>query len=169
VKHGKAIASSAILLAVFNAIAFTVPFTRVGSFWVGYLFAMIAILLMIGVAFIDNLSSKPLQSRFYGWPILLWASIYLAIQVVVSLLFMAVYTIPLWVAVITCLIVLTVAIFGITGIQGANNKLSEIDNHLKDKVNYIKTLEMSMTALANHCADIHLQKKADEISRTDKI
>ncbi len=172
-KHGKAIVASAILLAVFNAIVFTMPFTRVGSFWVGYLFAMIAILLMIGVAFIDNLSSKPLQSRFYGWPILLWASIYLVIQVVLSLIFMAVHTIPIWVAVITCLVFLVLVLLGITGIKSANNKLSEIDNHIKNKVSYIKALEVSITTLANDCADILLQKKliklAEKIKYSDPM
>lgn len=40
-----------ILLAVYNLIAFVLPFNRGGMFWTGYVFSMAAILLTASVGF----------------------------------------------------------------------------------------------------------------------
>lgn len=162
--HIKSILASAIVLIVFNIVAFVLPFTKGTTFWSGYIFAMISLILVIGVAYVSNSSERPLQSRFYRWPILTVAGIYAVVQLFASLIFMAVTDIPPQVAIIISVILLGVALLGILATSVASDKIQEIDNVVKPKVAYIKVLESDLSALVGQCSDSGVRKKVASLA-----
>ena len=76
----------AILLIVFSVIAFAAPFAKTGVFWMAYLFGVIAIAYQIYVFQISFNQGDDVKSKFYGFPIARVGVIYLAVQLVLSLI-----------------------------------------------------------------------------------
>lgn len=162
--HIKSILASTIVLIMFQVVAFVLPFTQGTTFWLGYIFAVVSLVLVIGVAYMSNSSEKPLQSRFYGWPILTVAGIYAMVQLVVSLLFMAVADIPSQIAVITNVVLLGTALLGVLATGAAADKIQGIDDVVKPKVSYIKMLESDISALGSQCSDPEIRKKVADLA-----
>ena len=79
----------AILLVAFIAIAFAVPFARTTVFWLGFGFAILAILFQLYIFKSAASANGDAKSRFYGFPIARIGVYYLVIQFVVSLVEMA--------------------------------------------------------------------------------
>ncbi|MGI6769732.1 MAG: hypothetical protein ACOX5E_02655 [Bacilli bacterium] len=59
----------ALLLGLFNLIAFLIPFPKGGGFWTGYVSITIAILISSVVLYII-FDKRDLKSRFYGVPLI---------------------------------------------------------------------------------------------------
>lgn len=78
-----------VVLVVYNVLAFALPFPKTGSFVVSYLFSMVAILAQIYVIRTAFYRGEGVKSKFYGFPIATLGVIYLGIQLIAGLVFMA--------------------------------------------------------------------------------
>ena len=78
-----------VVLVVYNVLAFALPFPKTAVFAVSYLFSMIAILAQIYVIRTAFYRGEGVKSKFYGFPIAKVGVIYLAIQLIGGLVFMA--------------------------------------------------------------------------------
>ena len=58
-----------ISLVCFNVIAFVIPLEKNGTFWVSYVFGMLAILLQLVVMKVAFRDGESVRSRFYGFPV----------------------------------------------------------------------------------------------------
>ena len=56
-----------IALVCFNVIAFVLPVPKNGTFWVSYVFGMLAILLQLAVIKVAFKGTESIKSRFYGF------------------------------------------------------------------------------------------------------
>ena len=100
----------AICLAVFNVITFVTPneiggvskFS--GSFWVGYIFITIAFLGQLACAFVA-FKAENLKKFFYNIPLFSISYGGLVAMLIVGSVFMAIPTLPEWVAIIVCVVI----------------------------------------------------------------
>lgn len=172
-KKTKWFAISLIALAVFNVIAFVAPLDKTLTFWVGYAFGTIAIILELLVNQKVQVAGKELKSRFYGWSLMIVASVYMTVQIMLSLLFMVASSIYVWIALIVCVICLALCGVGLIAGESAKEIIEQIDVKVKQKVFYIKSLESDLRLLSASCSDVMAKKSivdlADAIGFSDPM
>ena len=97
--------SLAAVLVAFCVIALVVPFARTAAFWVSFAFGVAAI--GIQAYTMPRAMAGNTRSKFYGFPILRISFLHLAVQLGLSLLFMALAKwAPVWVPVVLYLLLL---------------------------------------------------------------
>ena len=97
----------AIVFIVFTVIAFAAPFEKTSVFWVSFVFGLLAICFQIPL-WNKSLRGESLKNNFLGFPVLYIGIAYLIIQLIVSIIIMAVPEIPLWIAIIVDVIILAI-------------------------------------------------------------
>lgn len=148
----------AIVLAVFNVVAFLIPFVMTAGFWIGYSFAMLAIVLTAIVIFYA-LGREGMKSKFYGIPLVLLVWPYLLVQLAISLVEMSLPIIPFKYEIVLNIIVLAIVLIGLIGINVGTDEVERLDEKIKDKRLYIKSLEGDIEVLITKTPDVSLQKK----------
>ena len=94
-------ATVVLLLALFNVIAFAIPFVRTPVFWLAYAFTSAAIVAQLPLSLYAFTPKGGARDSLYGFPIAQLALVYLLAQAVVGLLCMALSVwIPLWAALV---------------------------------------------------------------------
>lgn len=151
-------AISLVVLAVFNLIAFTAPFNKTSTFWIGYIFGTIAVLLHLLVSQKTLNAGKELKSRFYGWPLMIVASIYMTVQIILSLLFMLASSIDAWISLIISALCLAICMIGMISGEGAKEIIEKTDVKVNEKVFFIKSLESDIHLLSASCNDAATKK-----------
>ena len=154
-----------IVLAVFNAVAFGIPFIQSGSFWVGYGFGTLAILQTACVG-LFVLGHENFKSRFYGIPLIsvVWA--YLTVQIAVSLVEMLIPLIPYHYGILLNVILLAFYLFGLIGMNIGKEEVERLDAKVKEKVFYIKSLEGDVEGMAARAQNAGLQKQLNALAET---
>ena len=156
-----------IIMAVYNVVIFILPFSRGGGFWTGYSFTMLAMLITTGVGyFVFDL--KGLQSKFYGIPLISVVWRYLLIQFVVGLLEIGMDYIPIsykyGIAVNT--ILLGACLVGLIAVNMTREEIERIDEKIKEKVFYIKSLQADAEGFVDKVSDESVKKVLKELAET---
>ena len=162
---GMSLAAIVIILAVFNVISFVLPFERNESFWVGYSFVTLAILLTAAVA-LFALGREGIKSKFYGAPIVLVAWTYLVVQVIVGFLEMIIPGIPYQYLLVLNVIMLGVCLIGLIGVNMGKEEIERIDAKVNEKVFYIKFLQVDVEGMASRTTDDSLKKALKDLAET---
>lgn len=161
-------------MIVFSVIAFALPFPSGGAFWMAYCFGMLALCLQIYVFEVSFAKGKEVKSKFYGFPIARIGVIYLAIQVVLSFVEMALANImPAWVALSVNIVLLALAMIGCVSADMMRDEIIRQDVQLIKNVSNMRELQSMTAALAGQCEDSELkkllQKVADEFRFSDPV
>ncbi len=147
-----------ILLVVFSAIAFVIPFPKNIVFWIAYLFGVFAILFQAYI-FRASFGDDSARSRFYGFPIARLGIYYLAAQLIVSIVEIALSKIlPVWLVVILNLLILAFALIGCITTETMRDEIVRQDGKLKKEVFNIRELQSISAALVDQCDDEDLKK-----------
>jgi hypothetical protein len=141
-----------IVVAVFNVVVFLLPFTKGGSFWTGYGFSMLAFLLTAGVG-LYAFDREGLKSKFYGVPLVILVLWYFAAQMVLGLIEMALPVIPFQYGIIVNTILLGACLVGLIAVEAAKDEIVRIDEKVKEKVFFIKSLQIDVEGLAGRAPD----------------
>lgn len=172
-KKSKWFAISLVVFAVFNVVAFAAPLEKTSTFWVGYVFGIIAIALELFINQKVQAADKELKSRFYGWSLMVVASAYMTVQIILSLLFMIASSVDTWIALIVFVVCLAAGSIGLIAGETAKEIIEQIDVKVKAKVFYIKSLETDLRLLSASCTDAVAKKKivalADAIKFSDPM
>jgi hypothetical protein len=152
-----------IVIAVYNVIVFTIPFTRGGNFWTGYTFSMAALLLTAVVEFFF-FERADLKSRFYGWPLRTVAWRYLITQLIVGILEMSLTVIPYRYEIALNTILLGACLIGLIAVSAAKEEIERIDEKIKDKVFYIKSLQADVEGLIDRITDEATKKTLKDLA-----
>ena len=163
----------AILLVVFSAIAFVIPFPKNGVFWIAYLCGVFAILFQIYI-FKSSFGKEDARSRFYGFPIARLGIYYLVIQMIASIAEIALAKVlPAWVVIIINLLILAFALIGCITTETMRDEIARQDAKLKKDVTNMRELQSISAALIDQCSDDGLKKElkklADEFRYSDPI
>ena len=169
----RGIISLVILLAVFSAIAFVIPFEKTTVFWIAYLCGVFAILFQVYI-FYSSFGKENARSRFYGFPIARLGIYYLVIQLAVSIAEIALAKfIPAWVVIIINVIILAFALIGLITTETMRDEIVKQDNKLKKSVSNMRELQSISATLVDQCSDdelkASLKKLAEDFRFSDPL
>jgi len=164
------LASVFIIIAVYNVVVFILPFSKGNGFWTGYGFSMFAFVLMTGVG-LYAFGREKLQSKFYRIPLVSVARRYLITQLIVGFLEMALQYHPYYqfqygIALNT--ILLGACLIGLIAVDVAREEIERIDEKIKGKVFYIKSLQVDMEGLVDKASDESVKKVFKDLVETIK-
>ncbi|MCM1326486.1 MAG: hypothetical protein NC094_04750 [Bacteroidales bacterium] len=140
-----------IALAVFGVLMFTLPFIRNSIFWVSLLFGAIS----IGMQF--YVQSKAFEgnqavSKFYGFPIARIGLIYMAVQLVLSLLMSALGRwVPIWVVIVIYVMAIAIAAIGLIAADTMREEVEKLDQKLSDNASFMRNLRSKVGMILSQC------------------
>lgn len=149
----------AVLAILISVIAFAVPTEKTASFWIAYIFTLVAIFGQICVWKQSNRKSK-----FLGLSTLYVGSIYLAAQIIVFAIFKVVPTLPTWSAIVICCVIFGMAIVSILSVQSAQTEIERVENKVNTKVSYIRNMQTEVEMLAEIETNPEVRKKLKELA-----
>lgn len=173
-KEKKGLLVLALLFVVYTLIVLAVPFAKGGMFWLTYLFTAAA----FGVqAYVFKLSFEKeagAKSKFYGFPIARVGVLYLAVQIVLGLVFMALAAVAaVWLALVLYLALLVAAAVGVIATDSIRDEVERQDTQLKKDVATMRALQSKAAALPARCEDTTakaaLEKLAEEFRYSDPV
>lgn len=156
-----------IALVIFILIAFLVPFPRNGVFWTGFIFGMIAILAQALIWSIAFKGAKSARSKFYGVPITRIGTIYLIVQLILSLIamFLAwVPAIPAWPFILVFLIIIGVVALGTIAADVTREEIERQDVQIKRDVSNMRELQSLGRSLVASCEDKSILPQVQQLS-----
>lgn len=164
----------ALLFVVYTLIVLAVPFAKGGMFWLTYLFTATA----FGVqAYVFKLSFEKeagAKSKFYGFPIARIGVLYLVVQILLGLVFMALAAVvPVWLALVLYLALLAAAAVGVIATDSIRDEVERQDTQLKKDVATMRALQSKAAALPARCEDVEakvaMEKLAEEFRYSDPV
>ena len=162
-----------VVFALFNVIAFVVPTDKTATFWTAYAFSVVAFAVQIPLWRIAFGKKDTLKSKFLGIPVIHIGITYLIIQLIAFAVFMIFPTLPVWLAVVVCSIILAIsALCAIAGQAGAN-EINRVEEKIKVKRAFIQFLQTDIEMLAETETDsetkIALKKLAEKVRFSDPM
>lgn len=167
-------ATVALLLALFNLIAFMIPFARTASFWLAYIFTSVAILAQLPLMLYAFTPKGSLRGSLYGFPIARLSLIYLLVQAVTGLLCMILAAwVPFSAALIAQAVVLVLALIGCMATSAIRDEIHNQDARLQKDVAVMRELRSRAGALAGQAqgeaVQEQLRKLADDFRFSDPV
>lgn len=160
----RALLALAILLALFNLLAFVLPFARTAPFYLAYVFTTVAILLQAPVLWVSFKKGDP-KSWLYGFPIARIGGVYLAAQLVAGFLLMAFgKAVPVWLAVVIEAVLLAAAALGLLTTGAMREEIVRQDEALRADVSAMRALQAKAFSLAGQAQDARLQSALKKLS-----
>ena len=146
-----------IVFALFNVIAFVIPTDKTATFWTAYAFSVVAFAVQIPLWKIALGKKDSLKSKFLGIPVVHVGITYLIIQLIAFAVFMILPTLPVWLAVVVCAIILAIsALCAIAGQAGAN-EISRLEEKIKVKRAFIQFLQTDIEMLVERETDAEIK------------
>lgn len=137
-----------VVLVVYNVLAFTLPFPKTAVFAVSYLFTMIAILAQIYVIRTAFYRGEGVKSKFYGFPIAKLGVIYLAVQLIAGLVFMALgLIVPVWLPLALYVVLLGIAAAGFVAADAVRDEVVRQEIKLEKDVSRMREFQAKGRAL----------------------
>ena len=152
-----------IVLIVFAVAAFVAPFEKTPVFWVSFVFGLLAICFQIPL-WNKALSGETLRSKFLGFPVLHIGIAYLIMQLIVSIIMMAVPGIRLWIAIIVDVFILTITCVLITSGGVARSAIEETEEKIQEKTSFIKGLKADIDILLSKETDTKVKEALRKLS-----
>ena len=160
----------AVLLVLYILIAFLIPFVHTPTFWVSFLFTLIAFGVVAATMYIAFIKNPDAKSRFYGFPIAKIGVIYGAVQLVAGLIFMALAAwVPVWAAVLVYAIALGAAVIGLISAEAVVEEIRVQDVKLKKDVSLMRSLQSKVNQMASQCEDVGIKALAEEFRYSDPV
>lgn len=135
--------------AVYNVIAFALPFSKTAVFFLSWIFTMAALAAQIYLIRTAFFKGEGIKSKLYGFPIARVGIIYLVVQVVLGLVFMALGTmVPLWLPLVLYVILMGAAIIGLITTEGAREEVERQERKLVKDVSRMRKFQAHTKMLA---------------------
>ena len=172
-RKGLAYAVLTIAFALFNVVVFAIPTEKTATFWIAYAFSAIAFLLQIVIWKLAFEGTDTIKSKFLGIPLLSVGFRYLVIQVIAFAVFMIFPALPTWIPVVVCSVILGGSAICLIGTETGREEINRVEEKVKRKVFYIKSLQVDVEMLAETESDptikAELTKLAEKIRFSDPV
>lgn len=142
-----------ILLILISVIAFVVPTSKTPTFWIAYVFTIVAFAAQIAVWEISFKKGTELKSKFLGLPIVYIGIIYLILQIIAFAVFMFLPSLPLWSAVVVCCIIAGISAVCMISADAGRKEIDRVEAKVQKKVFYIRELQTDIELLINSETD----------------
>ena len=158
----------AICLAVFNVITFVTP-NEIGgvskftaSFWVGYVFITVAFIGQL-VCALFALKAENIKKMFYRIPMISISYTGLILMLIVGGIFMAIPTLPEWIGIIVCAIILAFNAIAVIKATAAAEVVGGIDEKVKTQTFFVKSLTADAQSLMTSAKSDELRTEAKKV------
>lgn len=159
-----------VLLVLYILIAFLIPFVHTATFWVSFVFTLIAFAVVAASIYIAFIKNPDAKSRFYGFPIAKIGVIYGAVQLLAGIVFMALAAIvPAWLAVLVYAIALGAAVIGLISVETVVEEIHIQDVKLKKDVSLMRSLQSKVNQIAAQSENADVKALADEFRYSDPV
>ena len=166
----RAIIVAVIGLAIYNLIAFVIPFAHTAAFWVSYGFTMAAFVVVAASIYIAFVKNPDAKSRFYGFPVARIGLIYGAVQLIASLVIMVLALwMPWWIPVLVYAIGMGAAIIGLVAVDAVVDEIQTQDVKLKKDVSLMRALQSKISQMASQTDDAAVKALAEEFRYSDPV
>lgn len=164
----RGIAALAIVLVMYNVLAFAIPFPKNGCFWAAWAFGLVAILAQAAFLLLAFQHGAGARSKFYGFPIARVGVAYLCVQLALSFLFMGLAFVkcPAWIPVVLSVILLAAAALGLIVTDAVREEMERQDSKRRADTMGMKKLYAAVAACADRCADPELKKPVQKLSES---
>lgn len=164
----------AVCLVAYRMAIFLLPVPKTSVFYVSRAFTLIAILAQVYVMWTAFGQGRDTRSKAYGLPLLKVGMVYLAVQMVAGLVFMAVgERVPLWVPVVLYIALLGLAALGLVGADIAREEAAHQDDKMAERTAVMRTLQSRVSALPALARDEELaaglRKFAEAVRYSDPV
>ena len=170
---GMAYAVLAIAFVLFNVIAFAVPTAKAATFWVAYVFTIIAFASQIAIWEFAFKGADALKSKFLGISLISVGITYLIIQIIAFTIFMALPLTVSWIALVVCAMIIGISAICLIGTEIGREEINRVKENVEKKLFYIKSLQVDIEMLASTETDSDtkaaLTKLAEKIRYSDPM
>ena len=160
--------SLAIVFVIFTVIAFVVPFEHNAVFWLSYAFGVIALAAQL-YSYHAAFGGEGPRSKFYGFPIARLSTIFLAIQLALSLLFMILglaAAVPVWIPLLLYVLLLAAAALGFIAADATKEEIERQDTVHKARVDTMRALQSKSAFIAGQCDDGETKKALNKLAES---
>lgn len=170
-KLGYVILAFAFIL--FNVIAFAIPTHKTAVFWIAYAFTVVAFAAQIAIWKLAFSKAETLKSKFLGFPIIYVGIVYLIIQLLAFGVFLTLPTIPNWIPVIACAMILGVSGICLITTEIGREEIARVEAKVQRKVSSIKGLQADVELIAEVQTDADsktaLEALAEKLKYSDPM
>ena len=134
---------------VYNVIAFALPFPKTAVFFLSWIFTMAALAAQVYVIRTAFFKGEGIKSKLYGFPIARVGMIYLAVQMVLGLVFMALGTVvPIWLPLVLCVLLMGAALIGLITTESVREEVERQERKLVKDVSRMRKFQAHTKMLA---------------------
>lgn len=153
-----------IAFVLFNIIAFAVPTAKTSVFLISYAFTFVAFAVQIAIWKLAFSKAKTLKSKFLGFPIIYLGIIYLIIQLLAFGVFLALPTIPNWIPIIACTLILGVLGICLITTEIGKEEVARVEAKVQRKVSTIKGLQVDVELIAETQTDTNVKTALEALA-----
>lgn len=154
----------AVVFVIFTVIAFAAPFPHGTIFWMSYAFGGVAIVFQ-AYSWPKAFDGEGARSKVYGFPIARVTTIYMVVQLILSLIFMiAGEKVQTWIQVILYVVLLGLAVIGTIATEVARDEVERQETVIRINTDTMKALQAKAIAIAGACTDSERKKALDKLA-----
>lgn len=105
-----------------------------------------------------------MKSKFLGFPIINIGLIYLAVQIIVLLVFVFAPNLPTWSAVVVCVVIVAVASICTISADVGRTEIERVEKKVQGKVFYIRNLQTDIEILASAEKNMATKKALEQLA-----
>lgn len=157
-----------ICLVIFNTIVFIVPNELIGtnkingSFWIGYVFITLAFIGQLVCAYFA-FKAENVKKLFYKMPLILISYMGLIAMLIVGGLTMAIPSLPNWIGVIVCSLVLGFTAISVIKASAAAEFVPKLNDRVASRTIFIKSLAVETQNLINHTHSPIIKEQCEKV------
>ena len=166
----RGIVALAVVLVLYILIAFLIPIVHTATFWVSFVFTLIAFAVVAASMYIAFVKNPDAKSRFYGFPIARIGVIYGLVQLIAGFIFMVLSQwAPVWAAVLVYAIALGATVIGLVSAEAVVSEIHVQDAKLKKNVSLMRSLQSKVNQMAAQSENVDIKALADALRYSDPV
>lgn len=155
----------AVILIVYNVAVFAIPFEKTAVFFLSWIFTLIAIGAQAYVIHAAFGRGESVKSKFYGFPIAKIGAIYLAVQMVLGLLFMALGShVAVWLPLALFVALLGISVIGFIAVDSMRDDVERQDAEAQKDVARMRALQSKAASMIRHAQDSEARAALEKLS-----
>ena len=168
-KKNKSVMAVYVIAAAVYVIAFAIiPFPKnSGSAWISFLFTVLAFAASFYMTQKAFCGDAPIISKVYGYPIFRIGIIYLAVQVVFSLIILIsgfFVRVPYWVALLPSIVMLAFAAIGFIATDNVRDMVEKIDEESKKETKAVETFNVDIASVIDLCENTEVKGELEALA-----
>lgn len=159
--QGMSLFSAIAIFGIFNTVVFLAPLAHTVVFWLGYFFALFALITM-ALTLVLYFGKPVKEDKFLSLPAVKVSWAYFVLQTALSIWEMIAFPLPYLPALIINLVVGAIFAIIVLSLYAAAGKIDKSEQYTAEKVIFIKQLKLKLESIETD--DVDLAKKIKELA-----